>query len=341
MREEPKEGFRAFLGGLGSRLLAFLDPGPNREQRGRQVPVGPGELERVHDALMRDYFPTFSTWDPDYLTTVEGQRDLRDHETGRLESDRRTVVPWLSHSMSLQGATVLEIGAGTGSSTAALAEQGATVIAVDVNGQHLRVAKARCDAMGLDAEFGESNGADVHRLVGDRRFDLVIFFATMEHMTLDERIEAIRTTFPLVRPGGCWSVVEAPNRLWYFDSHTSGLPFFMWLPDELAKEYRRFSPRREFSTSALAETPEASDVAFARWGRGFSFHELELALGPLDEVQVVSTFKSYQRRRNPLRLLKSFVGRDDRHQRFLRRASGRDLHEGYFEPYLNLIIRKR
>ena len=334
----PQGGFSPIA--IGRRALTALDPGPTRAQRNRHVSLGPVELARVEAALMEDYFATFSAWDPSYLSTSDGRRDLHDHVSGRLAADRHIVVPWLSHSLPLEGAKILEIGAGTGSSTAALAEQGAIVTAVDVNGRHLRVAKARCEIMGLDAEFVESNAADVHRVVDGRSFDLIVFFATLEHMTLKERVEAIRTTYPLVRAGGFWSVVEAPNRLWHFDSHTSGLPFFMWLPDDLAMEYRRFSPRREFSAEDLIGRDVPAEVAFARWGRGVSFHDFEVAIGSADALDVVSSYQSFERRRNPLRFLKSLISRDDRQQRFLRKVSGRSLHEGFFEPYLNLIIRK-
>ena len=32
---------------------------------------------------------------------------------------------------------------------------------------------------------------------------------------------------------GLLVIVEAPNRLWLEDTHTSELPFFQWLPDNL------------------------------------------------------------------------------------------------------------
>ena len=40
-------------------------------------------------------------------------------------------------------------------------------------------------------------------------------------MTLDERLEAIKSTWEATRPGGIWCVVETPNRLWFHDGHTS------------------------------------------------------------------------------------------------------------------------
>jgi 2-polyprenyl-3-methyl-5-hydroxy-6-metoxy-1,4-benzoquinol methylase len=320
-------------------VLARLDPKPPRELRSRHTSLTTQDYAVIERALRTDYFPTFSTRNPDYLSTATGRRDLEDHLRNRLVTDRKAVVPWLNSACPLRGATVLEIGCGTGASTVAIAEQGARVTALELNARHLDVARARCAVFGVDVEFLVANARDAHQAVRGATFDFVIFFATLEHMTQIERLSAIQTTFDLVRPGGCWAVVEAPNRLWYFDSHTSELPFFLWLPDDLAMGYRRFSPREEFAFDDLDAQGVAPDVAFARWGRGVSYHEFDLALGPADKLHVHSSLYQYMRR-NPARRLSSHIGSHSQFRRFLRRASGRDLHEGFFEPYLNLIIVK-
>src|SRR5947207_646218 len=72
------------------------------------------------------------------------------------------------------------------------------------------------------------------------------FYASLEHLTLEERLQAMKRTWQMLSPGGLWCAIEIPNRLWYYDSHTSQLPFFMWLPDELAFAYSRFSPRESY-----------------------------------------------------------------------------------------------
>jgi len=71
-------------------------------------------------------------------------------------------------------------------------------------------------------------------------FNFIIFYASLEHMT------SLVNAWSLLSNNGVLCVIEAPNRLWYFDSHTSGLPFYYWLPDEIAIKYSRFSSRRKF-----------------------------------------------------------------------------------------------
>jgi S-adenosylmethionine-dependent methyltransferase len=111
------------------------------------------------------------------------------------------------------------------------------------------------------------------------RFDVVVFYASLEHMTLEERGTAMRQAWQLLAPGDLWCVVDTPNRLWYHDGHTSMLPYFHWLPDDLAFAYSRRSPRAGFRECYRVPDTD-SRLHFQRRGRGVSYHELELALGP-------------------------------------------------------------
>jgi hypothetical protein len=79
-------------------------------------------LELVEASLRANYFTRFPT---EYLSSDWGKNDLENHLCRRLNSDRDTIVPWLDDVRPLKGASILEIGCGTGCSTVALAEQGA------------------------------------------------------------------------------------------------------------------------------------------------------------------------------------------------------------------------
>lgn len=262
--------------------------------------------------------------------TDEGYRsDLETHLNGRLYYDRFHYIPWLNKSVRLEGARVLEIGCGTGSSTVAFAEQGADVTGVDIDEGALKVAADRCRLYGLEATFISGTTDDVLQRVEDHKFDLIIFFASIEHMIYSERIESIKRYYDLLPGGACLSIIEAPNRLWYMDAHTSRLPFFNWLPDELAYSYSKFSTRNNFRELFLNYSDELF-LHFLRQGRGFSFHELELALDiPARELQVVDFFRrplmpfSLESRYRKL-LVKIYPG----------------ISEGFFYPLIDIIIKK-
>lgn len=89
------------------------------------------------------------------------ENDLRDHVHGRIEQHRRIIVPWLDSIGSLKGKQILEIGCGTGSSTVALAEQGAQVTGIDVSEGGLAVARDRIRAYGLAAKFEKMNATAI------------------------------------------------------------------------------------------------------------------------------------------------------------------------------------
>jgi hypothetical protein len=65
--------------------------------------------------------------------------------------------------------------------------------------------------------------------------------------------------------------------------HTSWLPFFQWLPDDLAFKYSRFSPRFNFGGMYGEETAERM-LHFLRRGRGVSFHEFSLTMKPAETL---------------------------------------------------------
>jgi 2-polyprenyl-3-methyl-5-hydroxy-6-metoxy-1,4-benzoquinol methylase len=271
-----------------------------------------------------------------YLETQEGKMDLDDHLNNRLVEFRRTVIPWINDAAPLSGLRILEIGCGTGSSTVALSEQGADVTAVDIDEPSLIVARDRCAAYGLDAVIQKGNATEVHKTFQDRSFDLVIYFASIEHMTHKERISAMKSTWDMLPDGALWCILDTPNRLWFFDGHTAQLPFFHWLPDEFAFEYSKFSARAPFNTS-FREMNDDTFLTFLRHGRGVSYHEFQMSMKRVEELDVVSCLQD----QNPLRtLIRKLVRTTNyRYERLLTEV-GPKIHRGFYQPSLNLIIRK-
>ena len=85
----------------------------------------------------------------------------------------------------------------------------------------------------------------------------------------------------MLAPGGLIAVFETPNRLLWWDHHTSQLPFFGMLESDLALAYADRSPREGFA-ARLRDAGTGAPLMLARQGRGASQHELELALGRLE-----------------------------------------------------------
>jgi 2-polyprenyl-3-methyl-5-hydroxy-6-metoxy-1,4-benzoquinol methylase len=259
----------------------------------------------------------------------------------RFRNHRSRIIPWLDSVRPLKGLRILEIGCGNGTSTVALAEQGALVTAIDIEEGLLKDAEERCRIYGLEASFHLMNATAAATSFAGEQFDMILFFAVLEHMTYAERIKAIHDTYEMLAPGGLWCVIGTPNRLYFFDSHTAMLPFYFWLPDELAIKYASFSTRKEFGNRFDPEREPTDDekLEFARWGRGMSYHELELAIGPLTTLRVVSSLSGYLKKRDIMYRLGSRYLMNGSYQAFFKRLYP-TVHASFFDPFLDIIIQK-
>lgn len=336
---------------LRERLASAAPPCPEHLAR-RHRRIGADGMERIRRALVERYYRSPELFaDPQdavaFLASPEGREDLGHHLEGRLAQDRATVAPWLDGLRPLLGSRILEIGCGTGSSTVALAEQGAEVVGVDLNPAALAVARLRCEVAGLEAELVERNATDLADLLADRPFDLVIFFASLEHMTVPERLLALRGAWDGLAPGAHLAVTDTPNRLWWYDEHTSWAPFFQWLPDELAVRYASRSPRagfrEQFDPGPAPDRAAAKDDAIlrlARWGRGVSYHDFEVALDtPADQLAVVSALGRFLGHGRPPRAWLRRLGADGRFEALLAtQVPGVD--PAFLAPSLDLVLRR-
>ncbi len=261
----------------------------------------------------------------------EYERDFDNHLLHRLLCNRLIYLPAIDRAINIKGKNILEVGCGTGVSTVALAEQGANLTSIDIDDSSLKVAKDRLKAYGLSAKLVLDNALEAHKRFSDKKYDLVIFVACVEHMTFQERIQCLRNYMHLVAEDGFFAIFESPNRLWWMDEHTSFTPFFQWLPDDLAIKYAKYTDRKSFSESYIDEPfSEADYLRFLRQGRGFSFHELECAYGiPAEKLNIVSYVK---RPMLPFSLDKKYFN-------LIRRMS-KLKHRAWFQPYINLVLKK-
>jgi 2-polyprenyl-3-methyl-5-hydroxy-6-metoxy-1,4-benzoquinol methylase len=262
------------------------------------------------------------------------ERDLNDHLLNRCEEDRSLVVPWLDTLRPLRSMKILEIGCGTGSSTVALAEQGATVVGIDVDEGAVLVARDRCRVYGITADICVMGAEQIRSEFQGQAFDLIIFFACLEHMTVRERLGALSQAWEILPEHGMLGLTETPNRLWFFDHHTSHLPFFQWLPDELAFQYSRFSARENFREIYRELTAE-SFQHFLRRGRGVSFHEFDLAIQPVSSLNLAPSLSAFLEKNG-------LYTADSAHMafsKFLQRQSPA-VPAPFFERDLNLVIQK-
>ncbi len=141
-----------------------------------------------------------------------------------------------------------------------------------------------------------------------------------------------------LKPGAIMGVVDTPNRLWYFDDHTSNLPFFHWLPEEIALGYTARCDRDLIKDLYKLPASEGA-IGLQRWGRGISYHDFELALDGLPPMKIAAAYGPHERARFLPKLIKWHVSVDYAFYKTLRRIA-RELDPAFCEPYLEFLAKK-
>jgi S-adenosylmethionine-dependent methyltransferase len=255
------------------------------------------KCDLLRSIIRRHYY---GTADPQWLGTESARSTITNDAVTRYTTACRWVVPWVHRHCNLNGAKILDIGAGTGPTTAAFAHLADFVWGYEIEPKHVTVAAERFAALGLDNCYVRFvNALDLLETVRRQHsddVDLVLLYAVLEHLTPEERIKYLSTIWhEILRPGGHLVVVDTPNRLSYFDAHTSEMPFFHLLSPHLALQYFGRSPRAEFVSGMrdVMKTSEDPVTALHRWGLGASFHEFEIAFetDSLDGLIVANGFE--------------------------------------------------
>jgi SAM-dependent methyltransferase len=176
---------------------------------------------------------------------------------------------------------VLEVGCGQGAKIFGLSRIAEQYVGIDIDDDQLQDARDLVDVLGIrNATLLKENGSDLLKLWDSHGpFDLVVFYAVLEHMTLGERLEALGLIETFMQQGAVIYIGEAPNRLTPFDFHTSEIPYFDCLPSDLAVPYALKYPGRDSLPGLLRESSDPH-LQLQRAGRGISYHDFFMAFEP-------------------------------------------------------------
>lgn len=277
-----------------------------------------------------------------YSSVKEREFDMKAISFGRLNKFRNNHIPFMVQKIGLKGKKILEIGCGSGASSVALSEQGGIVTGIDIDEKAVNFAKKRSSIYGQDINFLILDAVNIDQLK-EKEWDIIIYFASLEHMTPSERKNSLSKAYKLLNHGCHLCVFGTPNRLWPVDVHTSYLPFYMWLQDEIALDYSKFSSRKEFKNE-IHESKKNDYKLLYRWGRGVSFHEFYSAIGQESKIKVVESLPIFLRRHS---LEKSLLQKisyknslDFKYKNTIMQFGPKGIHPGFYESYLDLIIEK-
>jgi S-adenosylmethionine-dependent methyltransferase len=293
------------------------------------------QRRKIEEVAMQVY----CNWIPPELrATDRGQFMIGQHVWQRYEQALYDLAPWVHRAGDLTGRRVVEIGSGTGSSTAGFASRVARIDGYEITGGSVALARARLDILGIhNAEVHLVEAQSLMATVCERhrgKVDAFLLYAVLEHMTIEERIQCLRSAWSELPSGGLLIVIETPNRLTYTDLHTAQMPFFHMLPGKLAALYYEYSPRSDFVKTLAEVPPNERPMALVRWGNGVSFHEFDVAIGPgVDSFIVADGFEDEVTRIYPIRIDDELLLRY-----FEAQQVGR--HRAFTRNHLNFVLRK-
>jgi ubiquinone/menaquinone biosynthesis C-methylase UbiE len=217
-------------------------------------------------------------------------------EDRRLAAEK-SLIPWIESAVPLAGKTVLEYGCGAGPVSVAFGARVGRHIGYDIEAAAIADGQAKLAERGAaNVELRHAPVATIFPSVEEHagEVDVFVFYAVLEHMNVAERLEVLELARRVVRPDGAIVICETPNRLILWDWHSSQAPFLAQLPDELALRYYDRAPRQEFIDTigaGLAKSWAEGQEALTRFGRGMSYHELELIFGDLSRHVLASNWE--------------------------------------------------
>lgn len=187
-------------------------------------------------------------------------------ELARYQNLKTILVDWRD---LFAGQTVLDFGASSGLSTAALLFHGAnSVIGIEPDESRVATGVTMLRTAGLSRSATLLHTVDTRSLpFKDESFIFILANGVIEHIP-QPRYQYVRELWRLVSAGGYLMVNETPNKYLPKELHTTKLWFNHWLPKKIA--YRRAVCEQRFA-------PDRTDWDSSGW-RGVGYFELVASL---------------------------------------------------------------
>ena len=109
------------------------------------------------------------------------------------------------------GHRVLEVGCGEGETSRLLAENGNSVVSIDVSSVALQAARDRIQGKPWDLHYMHGDARELD--FPDASFDFVVSEHFVEHISVADMLLHLGQVHRVLKPGGCYLILT-PSRLW-------------------------------------------------------------------------------------------------------------------------------
>jgi SAM-dependent methyltransferase len=161
------------------------------------------ELEKHYNKFNEDKRLTRRHGQVEYITSMKYIHEcidaLRTSPPRDFDEVQESSSAGVSSSRALQ---VLDVGAGTGRYSIALAEEGLDVTAVELVKYNLGILKSKVKSTGCHVKAYQGNAMNLSRF-SDNSFDITLLFGPMYHLyTFSDKQKALEEAKRVTRPGG-------------------------------------------------------------------------------------------------------------------------------------------
>ena len=173
--------------------------------------------------------------DAAYAESVDARLASSDAYVEYQMREAQRALPFLGKFFQIQGARVLEIGAGRGGKGIAYAQAGMRLTALDVDQPALKIAADSARRRGAPIQFLIGDGAGL--ALPENFFDAILLDSVIEHTR--EPSAVLAECWRVLKPGGIVLVVFPP---WYgpLSGHIDDfvmIPWFHLLPRQIVENY--------------------------------------------------------------------------------------------------------
>lgn len=200
-----------------------------------------------------------------------------------------SLVPFLATAADLSSLRVLEVGSGHAAKAFALAPFVDEYIGLEIQPNLVEFAEETNRQFNLEnLHFVVDQAANINAFLDaqDRPFDLILLYAVLEHLTMEEKLELLEACWGHLTAGGLLFIGETPNRMIPIDLHSSHLLYHQQAPKEIwTRTFMDAGNKRWADALSRAIKQDKFDLTTWRRGRHLGHQEFDLSMMPVEQLR--------------------------------------------------------